>query len=280
MLLLRPVTQPYMVECYALTTPPLPEALHGADADFSIRAISESERISIEDYFFSRGVKLTLDRKTTAIVVPQNHLQNAGLEDFAVLIEFALGILTVSGFQPVTMVAILNASMCTDAAQRSYPEAANPPRFPKKLVKSAACTWLRHFFAARRRTKDSLHIAADRFVRYLRMGNSRDALVDLCICLESLIEAQTEISFRFATCLAKITGRPDAEAVSELLSDLYDFRSKVVHGTDPTKQHKKVTPKAAKLRLAARTILIEYILYMTAHSKAEWREYLRSSLFR
>src|SRR5205823_5050921 len=146
-------------------------------------------------------------------------------------------------------------SNCSDALQRSYQETAEPPTFPKKVVKAAASTWVRHFFGARRRTKDKLHITADRFVRYSRMNNSRDALLDLCICLESLIESQTEISFRFATCLAKVTRLKDAEEISDLLSDLYDLRSKVVHGTDSTKEHKKVEPNIAKLRLTARAIL-------------------------
>jgi len=111
------------------------------------------------------------------------------------------------------------------------------------------------------------------------MNNSRDALVDLCICLESLIESQTEISFRFATCLAKASRLGNAEEISDLLSDLYDLRSKVVHGTDSTKEHKRVTPNTTKLRLFARAILTAYILYLTEHTKDEWKKYLKSALF-
>jgi len=89
----------------------------------------------------------------------------------------------------------------------------------------------------------------------------------------------TEISFRFAVCLAKVSAK-DAELVSELLSDLYDLRSKVVHGTDFTKEHKKVLPNTVKLRSASRAILTEYVLYMTAHTKDDWKKHLRSSLLR
>lgn len=268
-----------MADFYALTGAPLPTALHGADAEYSIQTLSDRERLSIEDYFFKKEVKISLSPETTAVVVPQSRTANATVEDFAVLVEFALGILSVSGFQAVTIVAVLNASTCSDALQRSYHETPDSPIFPKKLVKAAASTWVRHFFEARQKTKDKLHITADRFVRYLRMNNSRDSLVDLCICLESLIESQTEISFRFATCLAKIAGLKDTEAASDLLSDLYDLRSKVVHGTDATKEHKKVEPSTDKLRLTARAILTAYILYMTEHTKDEWKRYLRSSLF-
>jgi Apea-like HEPN len=268
-----------MADHYALTKDPLPAALLGSDGDCSIRTLSDHERLAIEDYFFSKDVKITLNAETTGIIVPQNQAANATMEDFAVLVEFALGVLTVSGFQPITCVATLNASSCTDALQRSYQEPTIPAKFPKKVVKAAASTWVRHFFAARHKTKDKLHITADRFVRYSRMGDSRDAFVDLCICLESLIESQTEISFRFATTLAKITQLKNAEEISDLLSDLYDLRSKVVHGTDSTKEHKKIIPSTVKLRLFARSILTAYILYLTEHTKDEWKKHLRSSLF-
>jgi hypothetical protein len=268
-----------MADYYALTGAPLPASLHGADAEFSIRPLTDRERLSVEDYFFSKEIKISLNPKTTAVIVPQSQTANAPMEDFAVLVEFALGILSVSGFQPITTVATFNALNCSGALQRSYRETPEAPTFPKRLVKTAASTWVRHFFSARHRTKDKLHITADRFVRYLRMYNSRDAFVDLCICLESLIESQTEISFRFAMCLAKVTGLKNAEEVSELLSDLYDLRSKVVHGSDSTKEHKKVEPNAAKLRLAARAILTAYILFITEHTKDEWKRHLRSSLF-
>lgn len=269
-----------MADYYALTGTPLPATLHGVDADYSIRTLSERERVSIEDYFFRNGIKLSLRPETTAVIVPQADANAATMEDLAVLVEFALGVLSLSGFEPITTVATLGASGCSAGLQRPRVETVNPPKFPKKVVKSAASTWIRYFFGARRKAKDRLHITADRFVRYLKTNDTRDALVNLCICLESLIESQTEISFRFSVCLAKVAGQKDAEAISDLLSDLYGLRSKVVHGTDATKEHNKVGPNTAKLRSVARSILTAYILYVTDHTKEEWKQHLRSSLLR
>ena len=172
-------------------------------------------------------------------MIANNQGEKASLEEFAVLVEFALGILALSGFQPVRTVATLSGTKCLEALQRSYGEVTPPPLFPRKVKKAAASTWLRYFFSARRKTKDGLHITADRFVRYARMNSTRDAMVDLCICLESLMDTETEISFRFGVCLAKMNGGPNAEELSDLLSDLYNLRSKVVHGADATKAHKK-----------------------------------------
>jgi hypothetical protein len=269
-----------MADVFGLTAFPLPATMHGADAEFAIRTLSDRERLAIEDYFSGKDLKVTLAADSTAVIVPQSQAAKATMEDFAVLVECALGILSVSGFQPITTVAILTSTGCGEALRRFYPETVvqPPPTFPRKMVKATASTWVRHFFAARRKTRDSLHITADRFVRYLRMNDSRDALVDLCICLESLIESQTEISFRFAVCLAKVSGLEEVEKTSDLLSHLYDLRSKVVHGADYQKEHKKLKPSAAKLRFAARAIITAYILYLTEHTKAEWQKHLKTSL--
>ena len=252
---------------------------NGNDGEYSIRTLADRERISIEDYFSRKEIKVTLGRDTTAVVVPQIQFTTAMMEDIAVLVEFALGVLSTSGFCQITTVAVLNVSTCSDALQRPFQQGMDLPLFPKKLIKAAASTWINHVFTVRQKTRGNLHITADRFVRYLKMNNTRDALVDLCICLESLIESTTEISFRFAMCLAKVSSN-NAEAISELLSDLYDLRSKVVHGTDFTKEHKKVLPHTDKLRLASRAILTEYVLYLTAHTKEDWKRHLRSSLLR
>jgi hypothetical protein len=267
-----------MANYFGLTGLPLPAPMHGADGDYAIRTLSDRERLAIEDYFSRKDTKVSLDPGTTAVVVPQGQLQTCTTEDFSILVEFALGVLSVSGFVPITTAAILSASGCSDAMRRSYPGTTKPATFPKKLAKAAASAWLRHFFTARRKISGNLHITADRFVRYSRMDDSRDAMVDLCICLESLIESQTEISFRFAMCLAKVSGLKDLHGASELLSDLYDLRSKVVHGADFQREHKKVRQNAVELRLTARAILITYILYLTEHSKDEWKKHLKTSL--
>ena len=264
-----------------MTSEPLPKPLHSTAADCSIRTLSEHERLAIEDYFFGKQVKIGLDAATTAVVVAQSLTAGATMDEFAVLIEFALGILTISGFQPVTIVATCNPLKCTDALQRPYMDATDAATFPKKVGGIAASAWMRRFFTARRNTKDRMHITADRFVRYSRTKSSRDSLLDLCICLESLLDSQTEISFRFGTCLAKVTNRNgrQAEEISDLLSDLYDLRSKVVHGTDAAKEHKKIDLHIPKLRQVARAVLTTYVLYLSEHTRDQWRQHLRSSLF-
>src|SRR5271163_3267036 len=125
--------------------------------EYSIRSLSDRERLAIEDFFFrTSDIKVSLNRETTAIIVPQNQTGNVTMPELAVLVEFALGILAVSGFQAITLVATLNSSTCSAALKRSYQETTEIPTFPKRLVKTAASTWVRHFFSARLKTKDKM----------------------------------------------------------------------------------------------------------------------------
>jgi hypothetical protein len=130
--------------------------------------------------------------------------------------------------------------------------------------------------------KERMHITASRYVRFLRADNVPDGLMDLCISLESLLDAQSEISFRFGACLAKFTGASGqtAQESAKLLWELYDLRSKIAHG-DPkaTKLIREIEPKIPILRILSRKILTNYILFMSGHTRDEWTAHLKSCLF-
>jgi len=272
-----------MTDFYALTDIPLPGNLHGKDSEACAQLLSERERLAIEDMFFAGGHRMKVKAGTTAVVTSQGLLDIKASPEYATFVEFALGLLALSGFQSVASVAHFSSDSCILAQRpptRETPE--TPPTFGKSINGLAASQWLRQFFMARRNTEDRMHITADRFVRYLRGRNSGDSLTDLCICLESLLESQTEIKFRFGTCLARVTGkrRGDADQAAELLEDLYDLRSKVVHG-DPAaaKLLRKMDAKLATLRSLSRAILTRYVLFMSEHSRADWKKHLRSVMF-
>jgi hypothetical protein len=204
-------------------------------------------------------------------------------EEYATLIEFALAILTVSGFQPVNIAAVFTDASCTQALQRRLgPNPVVAPVFARSLKGIAAARWVRRVVEARAKTPDRMHLTAERFVRYSRADNPSDSLMDLCISLESLLESQTEVSFRFGTCLTKVTSEKGkkAEDVAKMLSDLYDLRSKLAHG-DPSaiRLLQAIQPHLAALRQIARTILTSYVLFMGEHSRSEWRQHLHTLLF-
>jgi hypothetical protein len=268
-----------MPDLYALTDAPLPPAVLGDASGCSIRLLSEQERIAIEDHLSPTIGKYVLESGSTALVVPQSRVTHGSLEDFAVVSEFALAVVATEGYQPISAVATFADSKCTKVLLRN---AASQPaaKFPRRLTESAASAWFGHVLDAQQKLKGNLHITADRYMRYLKAKESRDGLVDLCISLESLMDSQTEISFRFGICLAKIAKTKDARDTAALLSNLYDLRSKVVHGSDPSKAHSRIESDLKKLRQIARSVLTIYILYLAEHTRADWLEHLRESIFK
>jgi hypothetical protein len=272
----------HVADFYGLTSSPVPRELHGADSKCAIRLLSPQERLQIEDRFFQCGRPLRLKEDCTGVVVSQSITRGGSIEECATLVEFALAVMMQSGFQSVNVAAVLQGTSCTSVMQRVTPDdTPSPSGFQDSLSGVAVSAWLRRLFDARRNTRDRMHITADRFVRYAGGRGVRDSLMDLCISLESVLDSQTEVSFRFGTCLAKVAdvSGKKAEGTAKLLSDLYDLRSKIVHGADSTKELKKLEPHLPELRRIARTILTKYVLFMSEHSRADWRQHIFALLF-
>ena len=271
------------VDFFALTTDPIPQRLHGTDSKCAIRSLYPKERLGIEDQFFKNGVQARLDPNTTAVVISRTFNDDDDLEERAILVEFALSILTISGFQPIRIAADFVNGDCNKAAIRhqAVPTLA-AATFATSLEGAGATSWIVRFLNARNTTPDRMHITADRFVRYSQGRNLKDGLMDLCISLESLLESQSEVSFRFGVCLTKVTrlkGK-QAEETARLLSALYDLRSKLAHG-DPaaSKLLDKIKPSLVELRRIARSILTYYVLYLSEHSRPEWKQHLNTLLY-
>lgn len=267
-----------MADFVALTDPPINPPLFASEAGFGIRQLTDGERIAIEDRFFALNERIAVSPDRTAVIIPCDVIPGIEPEEAAVLLEFALGVLSLSGFTSIGIVAKFNGASCTEVLKRAPRVTASPTRFPARLRGKAAVQWLRQCFGARNKLK-RFHVTADRLVRFLRATDPPDSLVDLCISLESLLDTNTEVSFRFAACLSKVCGLKSAAEISDLLSDLYDLRSKVVHGGDPSKAHKKIAPSVDSLRRVARAILSTYVLFIANHSMDEWKRHLKKSLF-
>jgi hypothetical protein len=78
----------------------------------------------------------------------------------------------------------------------------------------------------------AFRITMSRFNSAMGRGAPDDKIIDLCIALESVFQAQTEISFQFALYNA-ILSENDGEKrlnIFKLLKKLYSQRSTIVHG--------------------------------------------------
>ncbi len=272
-----------MPELYVIPDIPLPEQLHGTYLGFALRRLSGAELVAIEDQFFRKGQERRLKEGLSTVVLPDVRLDPSVINESTVLAEFALSLLASSGHALVSMVAAFNQDMCCYVSSTSGLQTTSPqPEFVQTVNGSAAAQWLRRCSLAKERLRDRLHITASRFVRYAQSSETTEALLDLCICLESLFDSQTEIAFRFAVCLTKLLGEKGARAeqISALFSELYDLRSKVVHG-DPKAAAvlRRIQPHFLTLRRLARRALTIYVLYLSEHSRQDWQSHLKTIVF-
>jgi Apea-like HEPN len=106
-----------------------------------------------------------------------------------------------------------------------------------------------------------------------------DRLIDSTICLESLISGTTELSFRFSLFLSLITKDASVERSEcyERLKDLYDVRSKIVHGEIERSTLAKI--EAIKetwiyYHEILRSAILYYLIYMSDHNRKQWRDHL------
>jgi hypothetical protein len=268
-----------MPELYLVTEGAMPETVYGSYSRFSLEKLSKPQLLKIEDRLYKDGYSITIPVNSSLVVVPD--VNEPSIEATIVSTEFALALLTVSGHPSFRFVSAFSGSRCIRA--QILPERFFPaPVFLDTAGGNAAAQWLSRCMLSRANLKDRFHITALRYLRFATSKNDADKLLDLCICLESLLDSQTEVSFRFGVSLAKVCIQSGAEAMemANLLSELYDIRSKLAHG-DPAaaKLIKKLEPKLPRLRHLANRILIIYVLYTSKHTRAEWKEHLRKSLF-
>jgi len=78
----------------------------------------------------------------------------------------------------------------------------------------------------------AFRITMSRFNSAMGRGAPDDKMIDLCIALESVFQAQTEISFQFALFNAILSESEGPKRVNifKLLKKLYSQRSTIVHG--------------------------------------------------
>lgn len=104
-----------------------------------------------------------------------------------------------------------------------------------------------------------------------------DRIVDACVSLESLIQGQQELSFRFGLYLALIcesdpTKRGDAFA---RFRNLYSARSSIVHGDLREKDIEKVRKDWKITQQQAFAAINYYLAFLFENDAAGWDEHLR-----
>lgn len=273
-----------MNDLHAITPDFIPKRLLGYEiAGYALRALSLNEAVSIEDRFFAQGSEEKVVDSTNAnsLIIPNATNDPVRMDELVTLGEFSLALLATGCHPSFSVISLFSDGACIFAKRLARGEPTRA-QFPPRLSAKGLCQWLQRCALAQKQSGDRMHVTASRYVRYARASQVSDALLDLSISLESLLESQTEISFKFGACLAKVTGERGSAAndMARLLSELYDVRSKLAHG-DPraTKLLKQIEPKLPDIRKVARRILITYVLFLSENTQKEWSDHLRNSLF-
>jgi len=272
-----------MADYYGIVLGSVPDALNASHEGYALRSLSTRERTAIEDALFSSDKTQRLPESVAAVTLPNSATNSKALRDLSTLSEFALALLGPGSVTTVVSAALFNGTKCSAASNiTTAPDREFQLSFPDDLSTDAVAQWLHRCHSAHKASGSRLTIAASRYLRFVKSPVLVDGLLDLCISLESLVDAQTEISFRFSVCLTKAIGYTNGKALaaSRLLADLYNLRSKLVHG-DPSasKAMTKIGPSLGELEFLARRMLVTYVLYLSDHSKKDWAEYLKYSLF-
>lgn len=270
-----------MADIYLVLQNPLPAKMVGSYSRISLGPLSHTALLSIEDRFFKDGDKWQIPKTSSVIVLPDVSADQKAMHEAALLAEFAMSLITASGHPSIILMAAFSGGACTKAVFLP-PRELPAPAFVDTITGPTAAQWLGRCVLAQKHLTDRLHITTRRYVRFARSEGDADGLLDLCISLESLLDNQTEVSFRFGVSLVKITGEKGSLAceMGSLLSGLYDIRSKLAHG-DPKAATliQKLQPQSEFLRRLAKRILTIYILYTSEHSRKEWKQHVQESLY-
>jgi hypothetical protein len=245
--------------------------------------LSVGEVIAIEDQFHHQGEERRILKGSIAFVLPDALADSSGLPELITMLEFACSIVAVTGHPSFFSVGVFSDRACTQV--RYIPRTPSDSldiSFVSGLTAVGLLQWVRRCLNALGNLKDRMHITANRFVRFARSESIGDGIMDLCISLESLLDHQTEVSFRFSISLARATGARGEKAATNaaLLAELYDARSKLAHG-DPSASRllRKLEPRLTELNTLAKELLATYVLCVSEHSRDEWKARIQKSLY-
>lgn len=120
-------------------------------------------------------------------------------------------------------------------------------------------------------------LSLERFNSSLHRGQLLDRIIDISVCLESLIGATTELKNRFCLYNSWIAEADAAKRLEcfKLLGSLYDARSAIVHGATISEKEyrKKIDPISANwdnvIKIAEKALLY-YLSYIFKSGVDSW----------
>jgi hypothetical protein len=123
----------------------------------------------------------------------------------------------------------------------------------------------------------ALTVTFERYILALSRPELESRVVDLAICLESLLPFESEISFRFSLfgSILSSPGKEKRRDLYKILKDLYTLRSKIVHGSVDIEKHlKKLEGKWSTLLDVAKFAILYKLNYLNTVQNDDWQVHL------
>ena len=244
-----------------------------------------------EDDFYKKNI----DSKIWCIYVNEPSFEdfNVYIKEMAIKLKFVLNNFS-SGIPVVLPFAALISTKDenTHIKKLSDIEAvANLHSFKKKILKIRPTynseTVATHFKIVNQccDKNRSLLFTLGRFNSCLSRHEILDKIVDITICLESIIGGTQELRYRFSLHHSLISesdvqSRMDA---FDFFMALYDARSAIVHGDVSPKDAKKKIDKIEnnwnKILRLAKSSINYYLFYLFQNSDCKWDQHLKNLVF-
>ena len=129
--------------------------------------------------------------------------------------------------------------------------------------------------------EERVAVTLDRFNSSLTRIDFADKVIDTTISLESLILSRDELRFKFSLYLSFILAEaPEKREESfKLLRNLYDARSRLVHGDHKSKEIGKVSDNWETIHSFLKGAITYYLSYLSYDREEKWDEHLRRLVF-
>lgn len=264
----------------------IPDSLHGSHNRVTLRYLADTEKIALEDKLYKSDIQIKLPPDLHVLIISDvSPIKSTNILDhYTTIAEFSLSLLSFEGRIRFSIVAQFSNRQFTSITN-IFPIDTNTQNltFRPSITGTAVAQWILVCLKADKNAgMKRTRITAARYLRALDANQVEDKLLDLTISLESILAAQTEISFRFGICLSKVADLKGMQGVNtaKLLSRLYDVRSKITHG-DPNVSNilAKLTPSLEDIYTFVRKILVIYMLFLSEKTYDEWGNFMHNKIF-
>jgi hypothetical protein len=119
-----------------------------------------------------------------------------------------------------------------------------------------------------------------KFNTSLTRSDFYDTIIDSTICLESFVSGNAELNFRLALYTAYITSNNGADRLESFnrIKQLYDIRSKIVHGDINQASINTITGISQNWSYyhgKIKSALTYYLIYVSNHTRDQWNDHLK-----